>query len=50
MNGKKYLVNKLSVILINLLGMLFLAVFLLVSGSEGHSILFILFVWILVLS
>lgn len=49
MNGKKYLVNKLPVILINLLGMLFLAVFLLVSGSEGHSILFILFVWILAL-
>lgn len=49
MNGKKYLMNKLPVILVNLLGMVFLALFLTVSDNEGDSILFILFVWILVL-
>lgn len=41
--------NKPSIILINLLGMLFLAAFLAVSGSEGHSIFLILIVWTLVL-
>lgn len=49
MDGKKYLTNKLPAILINLLGMLFLSVFLMAGGSEGHSILLILTVWILVL-
>lgn len=49
MDGKKYLTNKLPAILINLLGMLFLSVFLMADGSEGHSILLILTVWILVL-
>lgn len=49
MDFKKYLANKLPAILINLLGMLFLSVFLMAGGSEGHSILFILFIWILVL-
>lgn len=49
MNGKKYLVNKLPVILLNLSGMIILAVFLMADGSEGSSILFILTVWIIVL-
>lgn len=50
MNGKKYLMNKLPIILVNLLGMIFLAVFLTVSGNEGDSIVFILLIWVLVLS
>ncbi|MDE6387273.1 MAG: sensor histidine kinase [Lachnospiraceae bacterium] len=49
MDGKQYLKNKFPVILINLLGMLFLAAFLAVNGSNVHSILFILIVWTLVL-
>lgn len=49
MDGKQYLKNRLPAILINLMGMLFLAAFLAVSGNNGHSILFILLVWVLVL-
>lgn len=48
-SGKKYLKNQLPVILINLLGMLFLSAFLMAIGNEGHVIVLILFIWILVL-
>ncbi len=37
--------DKLPAILMNLTGMIFLAAFLAVSGTDGYSILFILFVW-----
>lgn len=50
MNGKLYFKNQLPVILINLLGMLFLSVFLMAGSSPGQSILLILLVWLLVLS
>lgn len=49
MNRKQYLKNQLPVILINLLGMLALALFLLASGNNIQSILFISFVWLAVL-
>lgn len=49
MNGRQYLKNRLPAILVNLMGMLFLAAFLAVNGGNGHSILFILIVWVLVL-
>ena len=45
MNGRQYLKNQLSVILINLLGMLALALFLIASGNPVQTALFILAVW-----
>ena len=49
MNGKQYLKNQLPVILINLLGMLALALFLIASGNSIQTVLFILVVWLIVL-
>ena len=49
MKGRQYLKNQLPLILINLLGMLALALSLTVSGTPVSSILFIFFVWLLVL-
>lgn len=48
MSGRQYLKNQLPVILINLLGMLALALFLLASGNPVQSILFISGIWILI--
>ncbi|MBS5399529.1 MAG: sensor histidine kinase [Lachnospiraceae bacterium] len=50
MNGKQYLKNQLPVILINLLGMLALALFLIASGNGIQTVLFILVVWLIVLT
>ena len=49
MSGKQYLKNQLSVILINLLGMLALALFLIVSDNPIQTVLFILAIWLIVL-
>ena len=50
MSGKQYLKNQLAVILINLLGMLALALFLIASGNNIQTVLFILAVWLLILA
>lgn len=50
MNGKQYLKNQLPVILINLLGMLALALVLIASGNGIQTVLFILVVWLIVLA
>lgn len=50
MNGKQYLKNQLPVILINLLGMLALALFLIASGNGIQTVLFILVVWLIVVA
>lgn len=49
MSGKQYLKNQLPVILINLLGMLALALFLIANGNHIQIVLFILAVWLIVL-
>ena len=49
MSGKQYLKNQLSVILINLLGMLALALFLIASDNPIQTVLFILAIWLIVL-
>ena len=49
MNGKQYLKNQLPVILINLLGMLALALFLIANGNHIQIVLFILTVWLIAL-
>lgn len=49
MNSKQYLKNQLPVILINLLGMLALALFLIASGNHVQTVLFILTIWLIVL-
>ena len=49
MNGAQYLKDKLPVLMINLLGMLALALFLMANGNGLQIILFILAVWLLVL-
>ncbi len=48
MSGRQYLKNHLPVILLNLLGMLALALFLLAVGNPVQSVLFILAVWLTV--
>lgn len=50
MSGRQYLKNQLPVILVNLLGMLALALFLIASGNTLQTILFILVVWLIVLA
>lgn len=49
MSPKQYLKNQIPVILINLLGMLALALFLIASGNPVQAVLFILAVWSFVL-
>lgn len=49
MSVRQYLKNQLPVILINLLGMLALALFLTAGGSSVQTVLFLLAVWLLVL-
>ena len=48
MSGRQYLKNHLPVILLNLLGMLALALFLLSAGNPVQSVLFVLAVWLTV--
>lgn len=50
MSGRQYLKNQLPVILVNLLGMLALALFLIASGNTLQTILFLLVVWLIVLA
>ena len=50
MSGRQYLKNQLPVLLINLLGMLALALFLIASGNNIQTVLFILVVWLIVLA
>ena len=50
MNGRQYLKNQLPVILINLLCMLALALFLIVSDNNIQTVLFILSAWVLILA
>ncbi|MDD3277974.1 MAG: sensor histidine kinase [Lachnospiraceae bacterium] len=50
MSGKQYLKNQLPVILINLVGMLALALFLIASDNNIQTVLFILAVWSFVLA
>lgn len=45
MNGKQYLENQLLVLLLNLLGVLALAVFLIAIGTSSESIVLIALVW-----
>ena len=49
MNGAQYLKDKLPALMINLLGMLALALFLMANGNGLQIVLFILAVWLLVL-
>ena len=49
MNGAQYLKDKLPALMINLLGMLALALFLMANGNGVQIVLFILAVWLLVL-
>lgn len=44
MSGKQYLENQLPVILVNLLGMLAIALFLIANGNHIQIVLFILVV------
>ena len=50
MSGIQYLKNQLPVILINLLGMLALALFLIAGGNSVQTVLFIFAVWLFVLA
>lgn len=49
MSSKQYWKNQLPVILINLLGMLALALFLIASGNGIETVLFVLVVWLIIL-
>ncbi len=49
MSSRQYMKNQLPVILTNLLGMLALALFLIVSGNHIQTVLFIFVVWLFVL-
>lgn len=46
MSGKQYLKNQLPVLLLNLLGVLALALFLIATGTSRQAISFIALVWI----
>lgn len=50
MSGKRYLINQIPVILVNLMGMLALALFLLASGNQFQAVLFIFMVWFIILT
>ena len=49
MNGKQYLKNQIPAILLNLMGMLALALFLMANGNPIPTVLFIGMVWLIVL-
>ena len=48
MSGKQYLKNQLPVLLLNLLGVLALALFLIAAGTSRQAISLIALVWIVV--
>ena len=48
MSGKQYLKNQLPVLLLNLLGVLALALFLIITGTSRQAISLIALVWIVV--
>ena len=50
MSGKRYLINQIPVSLVNLMGMLALALFLLASGNQFQTVLFIFMVWFIILT
>ena len=45
-----YIINQIPVILVNLMGMLALALFLLASGNQFQTVLFIFMVWFIILT
>lgn len=50
MSGKQYLKNQLPVLLLHLLGMLALALFLMANGNSIQTVLFVLIVWVMVVT
>ncbi|NBJ94393.1 sensor histidine kinase [Parablautia muri] len=50
MSGRLYLKNQVPAILVNLIGMLALALFLLASGNRLQTVLFIFIVWLIILT
>ena len=49
MSGKQYLKNQIPAILVNLMGMLALALFLFANGNQLQTVLFIFIVWMIIL-
>lgn len=49
MSGKQYLKNQIPAILVNLIGMLALALFLLANANRLQTVLFIFTVWVMIL-
>ena len=49
MSGKLYLKNQIPAILVNLMGMLALALFLFANGNQFQTVLFIFAVWFIIL-
>lgn len=49
MSGKLYLKNQVPAILVNLMGMLALALFLFANGNQLQTVLFIFIVWMIIL-
>ena len=50
MSGKLYLKNQMPAILVNLMGMLALALFLFANGNQFQTVLFIFTVWFIILT
>lgn len=50
MSGKLYLKNQIPAILVNLMGLLALALFLLASGNQFQTVMFIFMVWFIILT
>ena len=50
MSGKQYLKNQILIIFVNFMGMLALALFLIATGNQMQSVLFIFFVWLFILT
>ena len=50
MSGKQYLNNQILSIFVNFIGMLALALFLIATGNQMQSVLFIFFVWLFILT
>ena len=50
MSGKLYLKNQIPAILVNLMGMLALALFLFANGNQFQTVLFIFTVWFIILA
>ena len=50
MSGKLYLKNQIPAILVNLIGMLALALFLFANGNQFQTVLFIFIIWFIILT